>query len=125
MDELIIKGTEYSPEVIFSPKNQQYVISGWSRPESPSKFYEPVLHWIDEQGMKCLDNATINFQIEYYNTPSAKMMKYMFDKLDSLYKKGVKMKIVWQYDDTESKEEFEFELGQGLSFPIKYIKKEQ
>jgi hypothetical protein len=53
------------------------------------------------------------------------MIKNMFDKLDALYKKGVKMSIVWHYDDAESKEEFEFELGQGLSFPIKYIEKEK
>jgi hypothetical protein len=125
MAELIIEGTEYSPEVIFSPKNQQYIISGWSRPESPIKFFEPVFRWIDEQGMEFLHNATINFNIEYYNTPSAKMLKFLLDKLNALYNKGVMMKIVWHYDDAESKEEFEFELGQGLSFPIKYVEKEQ
>ena len=125
MEELIIEGTDYSPEVIFSPRNQQFMMSGWSRPESPTKFYEPVFRWIDEQGVNFLNNATINFSIEYYNTPSAKMIKYLFDKLNALYKKGVKMNIIWHYDDVESKEEFEFELGQGLSFPIKYVQKEQ
>jgi len=125
MEELIIKGTEYSPEVIFSPKNHKYSISGWSRPESPQRFYEPLFKWIDEEGPKHLNSATINFQIEYFNTPSAKMISYLFDKLDKLYKSGVKMNIIWHYDDLETKEEFEYEFAQGLSFPIKFVETEQ
>jgi len=125
MEELIIKGTEYSPEVILSPKESKYLIAGWSRPESPIKFYEPVFKWIDDEGPKHLNNATINFKIDYFNTPSAKMIRYLFDKLDSLYKKGIKMNIVWHYDDIETKEEFEYEFAQGLSCPITFVENEQ
>lgn len=125
MEELIIKGTEYSPEVIFSPKKHTYSISGWSRPESPLKFYEQVFKWIDEEGPKHLNSATIDFKIDYFNTPSAKMISHLFDKLDKLYKSGVKMNIVWHYDDLETKEEFEYEFAQGLSFPIKFVETEQ
>lgn len=125
MDELIIKGTEYSPEVIFSPKNHQYSISGWSRPESPIKFYEPLFKWIDEEGPKHLNSATVDFKIEYFNTPSAKMISCLFEKLNKLYNSGVKMNIVWHYDDVETKEEFEYEFAQGLSLPIKFVETEQ
>ncbi|MBI4932095.1 MAG: DUF1987 domain-containing protein [Bacteroidetes bacterium] len=125
MEELIIKGTDYSPEVVFSPKNSTYSISGWSRPESPFKFYEQVFKWIEDKGVKFLNNATIDFKIEYFNTPSAKMIRHMFEKLDLLYQQGVKMNVVWYYDDVESKEEFEYEFAQGLGFPIKYIEKKQ
>lgn len=125
MEELIIKGTEYSPEVVFIPKNHQFKISGWSRPESPFKFYEQVFKWIDEEGNKYLNNETVNFQIDYFNTPSAKMIRHMFEKFDALCNSGIKINVNWYYDDIESKEEFEYEFAQGLKFPITYIANEQ
>ena len=124
MEELIIKGTDYSPEVFFSPKENQYKISGWSRPESPFKFYEQVFKWIDEEGQKYLNNQTVNFEIDYFNTPSAKMIRHMFEKFDALAKNGVKVNVNWYYDDEESKEEFEYEFAQGLKFQITYLHKE-
>lgn len=123
MEELIIKGTDHSPEVIFSPKQQKYMISGRSRPESPIKFYDPVFKWIDEEGPKHLNSATIHFQIEYFNSPSAKMISYLFDKFDKLYKGGVKMNIVWHYDDMETKKEFEYEFAKEVNFPVKFMKR--
>ena len=84
-----------------------------------------MFKWIDEEGQKCLNDATVDFNIEYFNTPSAKMIRHMFEKFDSLYNKGVKLNVTWHYDDEESKEEFEYEFAQGLKFPIKYIPKEQ
>lgn len=121
MEELIIPGTEYSPEVIFSPQNNKYKISGWSRPESPFKFYQQVFKWIDESGEKYLNNQTIDFQIHYFNTPSAKMIRHILEKLNVLSQKGVKVNVNWYYDDKDSKEEFEYEFAQGLNFPIRYI----
>ena len=35
------------------------------------------------------------------------------------------MNIIWHYDDLETKEEFEYEFAQGLSFPIKFVESEQ
>ena len=124
MEELIIKGTDYSPEVIFSPKNGQYKISGWSRPESPLKFYEPVFRWIDEVGGQYLNNETVSFEIDYFNTPSAKMIRHIFEKFGALAENGVKVNVNWYYDDEESKEEFEYEFGHDLNFPITYLHKE-
>ena len=125
MEELIIKGTDYSPEVVFSPKAHKYSISGWSRPESPFKFYDQVFKWIEDEGVKFLNNETIDFKIVYFNTPSAKMIRHILEKFDLLYQKGVKMNVNWHYDDLESKEEFEYEFAQGLKFPIKYIPNEE
>lgn len=125
MEELIIKGTEYSPEIVFNPKSHEFNISGWSRPESPFKFYEQVFHWIDTNGAKCLNNETVNFRINYFNTPSAKMIRHILEKFDALSNKGVKIKVNWFYDDEESREEFEYEFAQGLKFQINYIANEQ
>ena len=125
MTELIIKGTDYSPEVVFSPKNNTYTIAGWSRPESPVKFFEPIFNWVDVEGRKHLEKATIHFNIDYFNTPSAKMIRHLLEMLDKLFKEGIQMNIIWQYDDEDSKEEFEYEFAHGLSLKIQFRKKDQ
>jgi hypothetical protein len=83
------------------------------------------LKWVDESGEKYLNNATINFYLEYFNTPSAKMLRYLFEKLDLFYKKGVKMKIVWHYDSEDEKEEFEHEFANDISLPVQFNKKQE
>lgn len=123
MEAIFIKATDVSPEVIISPGDKKYSISGWSRPESPSKFYAPVMKWIEEYGEKHLSNAIINFRIEYFNTPSARVIREILDQLQQLYNKGVKITVNWYYDDESSKEEFEYEFAQGLTMPISFIEK--
>jgi len=121
MAALYIKGTEVSPEVVFSPEDNKYLISGWSRPESPSKFYAPVMKWIDDFGEKVLDNSIVNFQVDYFNTPSARILREILDQLDRLHQKGIKVSVIWNYDDESSREEFEYEFAQGLTIPISFI----
>ena len=120
VETLFIKGTTFSPEVNFNASEKIFSISGCSRPESPSKFYDPIFLWIDEQGEKVLNNSTIDFKIDYFNTPSAKMISILLEKLDKLYKKGVKMNVIWHYDEIEAKTEFEYEFARDLSIPIQY-----
>ena len=123
MEAIFIKATEASPEVIMSPGDNKFLISGWSRPESPSKFYGPVMKWIEENGEKQLNGATVNFKIDYFNTPSARILREILDQLETLHKKGVKVSVNWYYDDESSKEEFEYEFAQGLTIPISFIEK--
>lgn len=121
MDEIKIKGTEVSPEVIFNPVENKFSISGWSRPESPSKFYAPIKRWITEYGSKYLKDQVFEFKIAYFNTPSARTLKDILDMLDKVYKGGVKFSINWYYEDEGAKEEFEYEFAQGLQIPIQFI----
>ncbi len=123
MEPIFIKATDVSPEVIFNPGDKKFSISGWSRPESPSKFYSPVMKWIQDNGESQLGGATINFKIEYFNTPSARVIREILDLLESLHKKGVKVNVNWYYDDESSKEEFEYEFAQGLTIPINFVQK--
>ena len=124
METINIKATDVSPEVIFNAGDKKYLISGWSRPESPSKFYAPVMKWIEENGEKQLSGATINFKIEYFNTPSARVIREILDKLENLHKKGIKVNVNWYYDDDSAKDEFEYEFAQGLTIPINFLQKD-
>jgi hypothetical protein len=122
MEAINIKATDVSPEVIFDPDNNKYSISGWSRPESPSKFYAPIIEWIDKHGDK-LNGATVNFKVDYFNTPSARVLREVLDQFQKLYNKGIKITVNWYFDDESSKEEFEYEFAQGLTIPINFLEK--
>jgi hypothetical protein len=121
MEAIYIKGTDVSPEVIFNPGDKKYSISGWSRPESPSRFYAPVIKWIEEYGATQLHQATINFSIEYFNTPSARVLREILAQLNALYEKGTRITVNWYFDDESSKEELEYEFAQGLTLPINFL----
>ncbi len=123
MEPIFIKATDVSPEVIFNPGDKKYSISGWSRPESPSKFYAPLMKWIQDNGESHLNGATVHFKIEYFNTPSARVIREILDQLEALHKKGVKVSVHWYYDDESSKEEFEYEFAQGLTIPINFVQR--
>jgi len=123
MEAIFIKGTDVSPEVILSPGDKKFSISGWSRPESPSKFYAPIIKWIEENGAKHLNNATIEFKVEYFNTPSARVLREVMDQLEKLHQAGVKINVNWYYEDESAKEEFVYEFANGLSLPINFIEK--
>ena len=123
MEALHIKATDVSPEVVFNPGEKKFSISGWSRPESPSKFYAPVIEWISNHGANHLNNASVDFKIEYFNTPSARVLREVLDQLEKLYQNGSRITVRWYYDDASSKEEFEYEFAQGLTIPINFIEK--
>ena len=123
MEAIFIKATDVSPEVILNPGDKKFSISGWSRPESPSKFYTPVKNWIEENGEKYLNNATVEFKVDYFNTPSARVLRELMDMLENLHKKGIKVNVNWYYEDESAKEEFTYEFASGLTLPINLIEK--
>ena len=120
MEALYIKGTDVSPEINFNPTENIFLISGWSRPESPSKFYSPLKKWINEFGSQHLNNAVVHFKVAYFNTPSARTLREILDMLDKLYQNRVLVSVNWYYEDESSKEEFEYEFAQGLTIPIHF-----
>lgn len=123
MEAIFIKATDVSPEIVLSPGDKRYSITGSSRPESPSKFYSPVIKWIDENGEKYLNNTAMDFKIDYFNTPSARVLRELLDQLEKLHLKGVKISVNWYYEDESAKEEFTYEFAHGLTLPINLIEK--
>ena len=122
MEEIYIKPTEVSPEIVLSPSKKIYSIRGMSRPESPYQFYSSLLKWLDEYGAKYLNGMSIVFDLEYFNTPSARTIRTIFAKLESLYVSGIKVNLVWVLNDEASKDEFEYEFAHDLTIPIHFKK---
>lgn len=121
MDALKIIASEFTPEVILDPVENRFEISGESRPENASKFYEPIINWIDnyyslrywqDSKFKTEENASIfKFRLDYFNSTSAKFILDILKKLENFKKDEISISVNWYYEELdldmkESGEEF-------------------
>jgi len=123
MEPLIIGATEKTPGIIFDPYNDNYEISGNSRPENVSEFYYPVINWLIKFEKEVLDRKVIQFnkkhplnlnlKMNYFNSSSAKFL---------FHKKGHIIRILWHFetDDEDMKYAGE-EMSELLDIPFQFI----
>ncbi|MBL7917379.1 MAG: DUF1987 domain-containing protein [Bacteroidia bacterium] len=97
-DELRITATEDTPEVVFNNKSGSFLISGRSLPEDAFLFYNNIIEWLVEYSKT--PNSTTNFQfnLEYFNTASAKQIFKIASLLCELSKKS-EVNVKWHYDE--------------------------
>lgn len=127
MEALKIEPTEISPKVYFIPENNVFEISGESRPENVRKFYEPIIAWLNDFGNSIISgeykiDPIFNFKFEYFNSSSAKFIMDMLKKLEELFSKGIKLKIIWYYDEgDEDMQETGEEFSKIIEVPFEYV----
>jgi hypothetical protein len=128
MKPLIIKGTEYSPQVTFNPDASLFQISGESRPEDAGKLFGSVLKWLEEylSEIKKGNSNSLKFEFDllYFNTVSAKYILEIMRLLHQSNSEGVNIRIVWHYkekdeDIKESGEEF----ARLVALPFEFVSK--
>jgi hypothetical protein len=105
MDNLTIKETTYTPEIVFGTDGT-LSMKGKSYPENAFEFYEPVMDWLEEYfENNAKEKTTFDIEITYFNSSTSKVL---FDMLD-LFEENCKdntITINWIYDqeDESSKE---------------------
>jgi hypothetical protein len=108
MQKLHICATTKTPEILFSPDENIFIIHGTSCPEDVRALYYPVIDWIksftnDVLNKENIDYTTENpliFQTElaYFNSSSAKFLYDIFSELKKLSLSGIPVVIKWFYD---------------------------
>jgi hypothetical protein len=103
MDDLIINGTDSSLHLHFDVKKNDLLLSGESRPENCSLFFNPILQWIKEYKVH-LDNSPhelavkVKFKLDYFNSTSAKFLTDFFLVLKEISKlDNVDLLAEWHY----------------------------
>ena len=48
MHKFFLGGNNSTPEILFDGEANIFEIKGMSRPENATKFYAPILEWMDE-----------------------------------------------------------------------------
>lgn len=119
VEPLIINETEFTPGICFDPASNRFEVTGSSRPENVSRFYDPVVAWLNKyqelllQGKATAPSGGIvfSFRLEYFNSSTAKYIMDILMALDRIHEDGGKITIQWFYDERdedmhESGEEF-------------------
>lgn len=123
MENLHIAATQSSPEVLMDREANLIEIKGESFPENTDKFYEPILSWIESYlALPEHLDVTLNMEMIYFNSSSAKVFMDLFDMLDGARAQGKTVIVNWIYDEEnenalEAGEEFQ-EAFESITFNL-------
>jgi len=128
MEALVLQSSSTTPNINFDVKNMSFTIVGECRPENVLTYFSPILNWLNKfknweinLPEPVEETLTFHFKLAYYNTSSAKFLFNIFEKMKSIHEEGMKVKIVWYYDELdedllENGKEFEKILGLDFDF---------
>lgn len=100
MENLRIAATASSPEIRFDREKRVLAIRGESFPENTEEFYAPVLSFLrDHLRTERGEGMTVNMELIYFNTSSAKVFMNMFDMLEGASGDDRPVRVNWIYDE--------------------------
>lgn len=122
MEELRISSTKNSPEIIMNPDGI-IKIKGRSIHENVTEFFEPVEDWVSEYIRTPGDITSVDINLEYFNSASAKVFIHLLQKLTYVTLKHKKFIFNWYYEegDEDILERGEY-FSSILDVPINFIK---
>lgn len=122
MKTLIIKATEYTPEVNLDSDKNIFSVTGRSSPEDAVGFYTPILNWIEEYLKKPNKKTTFEFKLFYYNTSSSKLILTILTILEASFEEGFDILAKWYFpEDDEDIEEAGEEYADIVDIPFEVI----
>jgi hypothetical protein len=122
MDELIIEGTEDSPQITLDLNANIMEISGRSLPEDVNTFYEPTLSWIEEYSKNPLPSTTFNFKLTYFNTASSKVILDILTEFEEMIEEGHQVLVRWHFpDEDEDMQEAGEEYADMVDVPFEMV----
>jgi len=94
----IISETAFTPSVRISHEDQRIIITGPSRLEDPSIFYEKLTEVVNETIINFKSRFTIEFKLNYLNSSSSKWLFHILKNIQNRYGANKVMHINWYYD---------------------------
>lgn len=126
IQDIRLEATRSTPEVRFDSAGNRLSIIGQSYPENAFAFYQPLLQWIDDYFAQSEPSVAVSveLQLPYINTTSAKCLLMLLEKLESAHADGRRVSVRWQYDeDNESELECAEEFKEDLTLPFEIVPK--
>ena len=107
MERIKIEGTKKTPNVLFDGNKGVFKIKGVAIHESPKEFFDELIAGVEDYKREPVEVLNVSFELEYFNTPTARMILSLLQKL-----KEVKCEVTWIYefgdeDMLEAGEDFE------------------
>jgi hypothetical protein len=98
MEELRISPTKNTPEIILNPEGI-IRIKGRSIHENVTDFFEPVEDWISTYITVPADITSVDLNLEYFNSASAKIFIHILQKITYVTLKHKKFIFNWYYEE--------------------------
>ena len=104
MEKLDINPSITTPLISFDPFKMDFTIKGECRPENVLTFFNPILDWVNDfkawvkESQNSSKDLIFNFELEYYNSSSAKFIFNLLKRLRALDVFGVNLKVNFYYD---------------------------
>ena len=122
MKELRISQTKNSPEIILIPEGT-IKIKGRSIHENVINFFKPVENWVSEYIKDPAEITSVDLNLEYFNSSSAKVLIHLLQKITYVQLKHKKFIFNWYYEegDEDILERGEY-FASILDVPFNFIK---
>lgn len=111
MQKLYIAPTKNTPEIILSPEENIFLLSGHSAPEDVRALYYPVIEWFENYAAETRDNPAahtlekpfvMKVDLRYFNSSSAKFIYDIIIELKNMHKNGIPLTVEWYYDHDDN-----------------------
>ena len=127
MNSFRITSTAITPEINFDIDNNTLTFLKVSKPPNAIEFYRPLFEYIDKFEKKKVkskevEQLSIDFKFDYYNTSSAKVIYELLGRFKKMEQQGVQVNINWYYhfDDDDLREEGEI-MSEAVRIPFNFI----
>lgn len=97
MEGIHVNSTHSTPEIKYNSESRELWIKGRSIPEDAPAFYKPMFHWLDEHLAQKPNKLIINFELEYFNTASTKVLVDLLSLVFDYKEKDQDVEINWRY----------------------------
>ncbi len=93
-----IRETLYTPRVRVFPEEKRIAVSGPSRLEDPSPFYQEFIGLLEECINDFKTHAIIDFRLSYLNSSSSKWLFHILKNLQNKFQGKKIITINWYYE---------------------------
>lgn len=97
-NKISIAATDSTPALEFDMQKGSLSLTGKSIPQDPTLFYVPLMKQLDEYVANPAPETTVEINLQYFNTPSAKYLQDIFQKLETLTENSKSVAVNWHYE---------------------------
>jgi hypothetical protein len=97
----LIKETLFTPSVKILNDEHKIIISGQSRLEDPSPFYEELTLLLDKKINEFKTHISIDFSLNYLNSSSSKWLFHILKGIQSRFQGKKLITINWFFDEDD------------------------
>ncbi len=101
-NKISIAATDSTPALEFDMQQGKLSLTGKSIPQDPTLFYVPLMKQMDEYIANPVAETTVDINLQYFNTPSAKYLQDIFQKLETLTENNKSVYVNWHYESDDS-----------------------